>query len=112
MTWLFSSLMLAGLVAAKYSEPKIYVTPTLSPGDPDYVTPAEINAGLAQIEKRDIDKRSPPAGVYICDAPNWTGNCAWFKVADGACNDFIWDASASFGVSTQQIFFLIPQHAC
>lgn len=57
---------------------------------PEAVTPAEDG---------DLEKRAPPAGVYICDQTGWQGRCAWIKLKDGQCMDFIWDAGTSFGVS-------------
>ncbi|EHY59325.1 hypothetical protein HRR83_001403 [Exophiala dermatitidis] len=76
----FSPLLLAavaGVVSAQ-DEATVYDTPVLA-------------------EARELQKRSPPAGVYVCDQTNWHGKCAWTKLNEGVCMNFPWDAGTSFG---------------
>ncbi|EXJ94418.1 hypothetical protein A1O1_02812 [Capronia coronata CBS 617.96] len=82
-TLILSPLLLAALagVVGAQDESALYETP-------DFVTPTD---------ESELHKRSPPAGVYICDQTNWHGRCAWIKLTEGACMDFIWDAGTSFG---------------
>ncbi|EXJ84847.1 hypothetical protein A1O3_05521 [Capronia epimyces CBS 606.96] len=68
----------------------IYDTPVLTP------TP-EHHGSEDEHEHAGLHKRSPPAGVYVCDQTNWQGSCAWIKLTDGACMDFLWDAGTSVG---------------
>lgn len=46
-----------------------------------------------------LERRSPPAGIYVCSGPNWTGTCAWHAVTDMGCTEFTWNPHISFGVS-------------
>ena len=68
-------------------------TPPLKPGDEDYVDESDA-AWLA--------KRSPPAGVYLCDEEDWKGHCGWKAVDEYKCQDFdAYDVAVSFGVSIE-----------
>lgn len=84
----------------------IYDTPLLPPDDENYV---------GQLEARMLAKRSPPAGVYICDNKNWLGNCKWVALRDSVCMDFPYDSGSSVGVSasvTPQFFHLMKKEIC
>ena len=65
-------------------------TPPLMPGDDGYVDESDA-ARLA--------KRTPPAGVYVCDNTAWKGTCKWTPVNDYQCYNYPDDATSSFGVS-------------
>ncbi|KIX00062.1 uncharacterized protein Z518_10989 [Rhinocladiella mackenziei CBS 650.93] len=82
----------AGIVAAQEEDmgslPTAEDTPVLPPDYPDFANPAE------EVE---IQKRTPPAGVYVCDQTNWQGKCDWIALKDMACMDFPWDAGTSVG---------------
>lgn len=92
MRALLISLLLAtvsGVVTAQ--DDKTFMdTPELTPGHPDYVESA---AG------EEIIKRSPPAGVYVCDSASWKGKCKFQPISEMSCAKFTWNTDISFGVS-------------
>ncbi|OAG36389.1 hypothetical protein AYO21_09374 [Fonsecaea monophora] len=63
-------------------------TPELTPEDEYFVDESE-GARLA--------KRTPPAGVYICNNKNWLAPCNWNKLTDSKCLDYPSDAGSSVG---------------
>ncbi|KAJ9610115.1 hypothetical protein H2204_015469 [Knufia peltigerae] len=94
MRALLISLLLAtvsGVVTAQ--DDKTFMdTPELTPGHPDYVESA---AG------EEIIKRSPPAGVYVCDSASWKGKCKFQPISEMSCAKFTWNTDISFGVPAQ-----------
>ena len=75
----------------------MYTTP-LNPEDPDYIDDA-IAARLA--------KRSPPAGVYLCDSTNWAGKCKWTPVTPYTCYGYPNSPASSVGVSSDLFAVLV-----
>ncbi|OAL29845.1 hypothetical protein AYO22_01751 [Fonsecaea multimorphosa] len=73
------------------SEDEVHAfTPELTPDDEYFVDESE-GARLA--------KRTPPAGVYICNNKSWLAPCTWTKLVDSQCMSFPSDAGSSVGVS-------------
>ncbi|KAK5455880.1 hypothetical protein LTS15_005197 [Exophiala xenobiotica] len=88
----FPCLLLAafpGLVTSQDRTTVVIDTPTLTPDHADYIDAADVDL---------INKRSPPAGIYVCDQANWGGKCTWLSVTENTCKDFTWNTDISFGV--------------
>ncbi|KIY01648.1 uncharacterized protein Z520_01784 [Fonsecaea multimorphosa CBS 102226] len=74
------------------SEDEVHAfTPELTPDDEYFVDESE-GARLA--------KRTPPAGVYICNNKSWLAPCTWTKLVDSQCMSFPSDAGSSVGPPT------------
>jgi hypothetical protein len=90
----------AGLVTSQDRTTVVIDTPTLTPDHADYIDAADVDL---------INKRSPPAGIYVCDKANWGGKCTWLSVTENACKDFTWNTDISFGVSSSLYSTVICQ---
>lgn len=88
-----SSILLAGYagLAASQGDPTALITDAPQPSMVHNASSSEVDDGLS--------KRSPPAGVYVCSGPDWSGSCAWHAITDMACANFPWTTDISFGVS-------------
>lgn len=84
----------------------VHSTPPLAPDDPNYVFEDSYTITTGNSTESDLQKRTPPTGIYVCDLPDWKGSCRWIQVKTGSpCMDFPWQAGVSIGVSR-----IGPQH--
>lgn len=84
----------------------VHSTPPLAPDDPNYVFEDSYKITTSNSTESDLQKRTPPTGIYVCDLPDWKGSCRWIQVKTGSpCMDFPWQAGVSIGVSR-----IRPQH--
>ncbi|KAI1615139.1 hypothetical protein EDD37DRAFT_391649 [Exophiala viscosa] len=90
LSFFASSFLLGGLGghAAAQHDPTTLITAA-----PEHSSAVHANS----IEVEEIQKRSPPAGVYVCSGPNWTGECAWHSISEMTCANFPWTSDISFG---------------
>ncbi|KIW21127.1 hypothetical protein PV08_01707 [Exophiala spinifera] len=90
----FISLLLATVssVVTAQQDNSFLETPHLPPDHPDSI---DFATG------EEILKRSPPAGVYVCDSAGWKGICKFLQVREMSCNTFSWNTDISFGVPAQ-----------
>ncbi|OAP65749.1 hypothetical protein AYL99_01721 [Fonsecaea erecta] len=91
----------SSLVAAQ-AEPEI-TEPAVLPPSEDNVqnfTPELTEEDEYFVDESDgarLAKRTPPAGVYICNNKNWLAPCSWNKLIDSQCMAFPSDSGSSVG---------------
>ncbi|EXJ75253.1 uncharacterized protein A1O5_01949 [Cladophialophora psammophila CBS 110553] len=92
----FASLV-AGQAGPEITDPAVLPP---SEGDVETSTPeltSDDEYFVDESEGARLAKRTPPAGVYICNNKNWVQPCSWNKLTDSKCMDFPTDAGSSVG---------------